>query len=337
MSNLNPLIQPIILSTTMAQTIPDQNGYSRVDNPTRLLLEKNLAKLEKAKFALAFSSGSAAIANLLATLKSGDEIICHQELYEGTKRLLHQVFNKFGVKTIFIHLDNLNYLGHSITKKTKLILFENLTNPNLNQIDVEKISRVAKPKSIKIAVDNTFSTPVFQNPLTQGADIVIHSLTKFISGHHDVTAGALMLNDKKLFHQLKFFQHTLGATPSPFDCFLIQRSLETLTLRMKQHQFNAQKVAGFLKTSPQISKVSFPGFSGLVTFWLKGNQFTVLKFLSRLKNIKIAHSFGGTISTIMHPASMMTLSSPVNNNLVRLSIGIENHHLIINDLKSALG
>lgn len=333
MANLTPLIPPIILSTTMAQTIPDQNGYSRVDNPARLLLEKNLANLEKAKFALTFSSGSAAIANLLATLKSGDEIICHQESYEGSLRLLTQVFAKFNLK---IKLTDITRLK-SVSQKTKLILFETVTNPALKTIDVKKIYRQLKRPHLIIAVDNTFATPVFQNPLTQGADVVIHSLTKFISGHHDVTAGAIMLNNKKLFDQLKFIQHTIGAVPSPFDCFLIKRSLETLTLRMKQHQLNAQKVAGFLTTSPQISKVSFPGFSGLVIFWLKDNRLTTLKFLSQLKHIKIAHSFGGTVSTIMHPASMMKLSRPVDNNLVRLSVGLENHQLIINDLKSALG
>jgi len=331
MSNLTPLISPIILSTTMAQKIPEQGGYSRVDNPTRLALEKELAKLEKAKFALAFSSGSAAITNILATLKAGDEVICHQEIYEGTLRLLTKVFSKFDVKLNLIDVNNLK----SVSKKTKLIWFENVTNPTLQIIDVKKICQKLKQKKL-LVVDNTFATPVFQNPLLLGADIVVHSLTKFISGHHDVTAGAIMLNEKNLFKELKFLQHTIGAVPSPFDCFLIQRSLETLNIRMKQHQFNAQKITNFLKFNSQITKVSFPGFSGLIAFWIKGNKQKTLNFLTKLKHIKICHSLGGTQSTIMHPASMMTLSLPINDCLVRLSVGLENHQIIINDLSQAL-
>lgn len=332
MSNLIPIIPPIILSTTMAQIIPEQSGYSRVDNPTRLLLENDLAKLEKAKFALAFSSGSSAITNLLAILKSGDEIICHQEIYEGTLRLLLKVFSKFGIKVKLVDIRKLK----SVNQKTRMIWLENVTNPTLQIIDVKKVCQKFKHKNLLIIVDNTFATPVFQNPLKLGADIVIHSLTKFINGHHDVTAGAIMLDNKKIFKQLKFLQHTIGAIPSPFDCFLIQRSLETLTIRMKQHQANAQKITDFLKSHPKISQVSFPGFSGLVSFWLKGGKQKTLKFLSNLKHIKIAHSLGGTQSTIMHPVSMMTLSMPIDDNLIRLSVGLENHQNIINDLKQAL-
>ncbi|MFH0943138.1 MAG: aminotransferase class I/II-fold pyridoxal phosphate-dependent enzyme [Candidatus Beckwithbacteria bacterium] len=332
MINLQPLITPIILSTTMAQKNPEQGGYGRVDNPTRLALEKKLAKLEKARFALAFSSGSAAITNILAILKSGDEIICHQEVYEGTLRLLTKVFSKFGVKVKLTDICKLKSVGN----KTRIIWFENITNPTLQILDVKQICRKLKQKKLLFVVDNTFATPVFQNPLLSGADIVIHSLTKFINGHHDVTAGAIMLNNRKLFDQLKFLQHTVGAIPSPFDCFLIQRSLETLIIRMKQHQANAQKVTDFLKTDSHIFRISFPGFSGVVSFWIKGGKQKTLKFLARLKHIKIAHSLGGTESTILHPASMMNLSVPMEDNLVRLSVGLEDSNLIINDLKLAL-
>jgi len=331
-NNLTPLISPIILSTTMSQLKPEGGGYSRVDNPTRLLLEKKLAKLEKVKFALAFSSGSAAIATILSTLKTGDQIICHQETYEGTLRLLKKVFTKFGIKVKLTDIRKLK----SVDRQTKLIWFENITNPTLEIINVKKICQKLKQEKTLIVVDNTFTTPIFQNPLVEGADIVVHSLTKFIAGHHDVSAGAIMLNNKQIFKQLKFLQHTIGAVPSPFDCFLINRSLETLEIRMKQHQANAQKITNFLKTCNHILKVSFPGFSGIVSFWVKGNQQTTLKFLSRLKHIKIAHSLGGTISTILHPASMMTLSIPIDRNLVRLSVGLENSKIIINDLKQAL-
>lgn len=332
-NNLTPLIIPIILSTTMAQKNPEGGGYSRVDNPTRLLLEKKLAKLEKAKFALAFSSGSAAITNILATLKSGDQIVCHQEIYEGTLRLLRKVFSKFGIKVELTDIQKLK----TIDKQTKLIWFENITNPTLQKIDVKKICQELKRKDVLIVVDNTFATPIFQNPLSEGADIVVHSLTKFINGHHDVTAGAIMLNDQKIFNQLKFLQHTIGAIPSSLDCFLIHRSLETLQIRMNQHQMNAQKIADFLKKNANIFQISFPGISGIISFWLKGNQQKTLNFLSKLKHIKIAHSLGGTISTILHPASMMTLSMPIDKNLVRLSVGLENTKIIINDLKQALG
>jgi cystathionine beta-lyase/cystathionine gamma-synthase len=332
MTNLQPIIPPIILSTTMKQSKPEGLGYSRVDNPSRLHLEQRLAQLEKAKFALAFSSGSAAITTILATLHFGDEIICHQEVYEGTLRLLKKVFANFGIKTIFTDVNKLK----SISKNTKLIWLENITNPSLQIIDIHKICLRLKSKRVKIAVDNTLATPIFQNPLLQGADMVIHSLTKFINGHHDVTAGAIMLNNKRIFEKLKSLQINLGAIPSPFDCFLIERGVETLPLRMKQHQLNTQKIAEFLKSQTEIEKVSFPGFSGLVSFWIKGNKNKVLKFLIKLKHIKIAHSFGGSLSTILHPASMMTMTNPVEENLVRLSVGLENVQLVINDIKQAL-
>lgn len=342
--NLDSVIEPIFLSTTFSQKKPSQWGYGRIDNPTRLSLEKELAILEKAKHSLAFSSGSAAIATLLSTFNTGDHILCHEELYEGTLRQLEKIFKKFGLVFDLVNFSDLKEIQQSINQKTKLLFFENITNPTLKVINVKEIVGIAKKNKIKVAVDNTICTPVFQNPLCLGADIVIHSLTKFINGHHDVMAGAIMVNDGELFRQLKFFQHTIGAVPSPFGCFLVGRGIKTLKLRMKQHKKNAQKISLFLKKHKQIKKISFPNTSGLVSFWLKGDRQKIKSFLSRLKLIKIAHSFGGVESTILHPSSMMTFSfsekkmkeMEITKNLLRLSVGLEKIDSIITDLDQAL-
>jgi len=341
MKNLKPITPDLTLSTTFAQQKPEQGGYSRVDNPTRLLLEQKLAKLEKGKFSLTFSSGSAAATTMLLSLKVNDHIICSQDVYDGTLRLLEKVFNKLKIDFSLVNFSNLENIKKAINPNTKLIWFENLTNPLLKQINTTEISKLVKNTNIKILVDNTFATPIFKNPLIKGADIVLHSLTKFIGGHHDVTAGTLILNNQKLFNKLKFLQHTIGAIPSPFDCFQIMQHLKTLSLRMKHHQKNARKIAKFLQNHPQAGQVSFPGFSGIISFWLKTNPNS---FLKKLKLIKIAHSLGGTETTILHPISMMTLSlsekqkqkMKITKNLFRLSVGLENHHLIINDLNQAL-
>lgn len=342
--NLKPINLPIFLSATFSQKTPSQWGYSRIDNPTRLYLEEELARLEKARFSLVFSSGSAAIATILSMFSKGDHIICHEEIYDGTLRLLEKVFKKFGVEFSLIDLSNKSRLKTTIKKNTKAVFLETITNPTLKTIDVEKNSKITKEKNIRIIVDNTIATPFFKNPLAEGADIVVHSLTKFISGHHDVTAGVIMFNDQKLFKELSFLQHTIGAVPSPFDCFLIKRGIETFELRMKRHKENADKIVNFLKKHKKISKVSYPNISGLISFWLKGSKKEVLKFLKLLKIIKIAHSFGGTKSTILHPVSMMTFSLKkskrekigIVENLVRLSVGLEDINLLINDLKRAL-
>lgn len=341
---VKPIIGSIVVSTTFSQTTPDQMSYSRVDNPTRLDLEKDLANLEKAKFALSFSSGSAAMTAIFLSLKRGNHIVCHEEVYEGTLRLLEKIFKNFGIEFSLINLLNNNSIESSFKKNTKLIWFENITNPTLNTINVSRICRLAKSKKVKVVVDNTFATPFFANPLTDGVDIVVHSLTKYINGHHDVTAGAIMTNDMRLFKKLRFLQITTGVIPSPLDCFLIKRGMETFPLRMKKHQENAKKISVFLKTQKNIKKVSFPGISGMVSFWVKGDLIQTVKFIKKLKIIKIAHSFGGGQSTILHPLSMMTFSFPkerlkkigINGALVRLSVGLEDSELIIDDLRQAL-
>lgn len=344
-NKLKPIVKPIILSTTFIHKEPGQEGYSRVDNPGRIQLEQKLARLEKAKFCLTFSSGSAASTAVLALFKAGDHIISGREIYEGNIRLFQKVFEKFKLRFSFINSDNFEDLKWAFKKKkTRLIWLENLTNPGLKLIDINSVSQTAQKKGALVLVDNTVSSPIFQNPLTQGADIVIHSLTKYVAGHHDLTAGAIMLNDKKLFKKLKFLQHTLGVVPSPFDCFLIERGIKTLNLRMGKHSENAKKIAGFLRSNSKIMKVSWPGFSGIINFWLNGDRKRTINFLKKLKMIKIAHSFGGTETTIMHPLSMMTFSfsndqlekMQITENLVRLSVGLEDADFLIIDLRTAL-
>lgn len=339
--NLSPLIPNLTLSTTFAQLKPEQGGYSRVDNPTRLKLEQELARLEKGTNALAFSSGSAAATAVLSSLKSNDHIICSQEVYEGTLRLITKIFNKFKIDVSLVNFSNPTNITSAINSNTKLIWFENITNPTLKQIKVEPICNLVKNKNILILVDNTFATPVFCNPLIQGADIVLHSLTKFIGGHHDVTAGALIVNHNNLFKKLNFLQQTIGATPSPFDCFQLLQHLKTLSIRMRQHHQNAKKISIFLQNHPDVSRISFPNLSSVIAFWVKNKP---TRFIQKLKYIKIAHSFGGVETTILQPTVMMTWSITqeklkkmgITKNLFRLSVGLENHQLIINDLKRAL-
>ncbi|MBI5126854.1 aminotransferase class I/II-fold pyridoxal phosphate-dependent enzyme [Candidatus Roizmanbacteria bacterium] len=333
-NNLKPINEPIFLSTTSAQSEPSQWGYSRVDNPTRLALEGKLAEIEKGKFALAFSSGSSAIACLFALFKGGDHILCHREIYEGTHRLLEKIFKRFKIKFDLVDFNDPGEVKKSIRTNTKLIFFENITNPNLEKINIKKIRR-SVPKKIIVAIDSTVCTPVFENPLELGADIVVHSLTKFISGHHDVLAGAVMTNKIDLFNQLKFIQQTMGLVLDPFSCYLISRGLKTLDLRMEKHTANAKKVAEFLEKEREVEKVIFPGVSGVVSFQLD-RKIDPIGFLKKLKFIKIAQSFGGAESTILHPVSMMKLAIPVNINLFRLSVGFENVEDIINDLTRAL-
>ena len=346
-NNFGAVIPPIHLSTIFAQKSPGKHTgfeYSRIGNPTREGLEKELAKLEKGKFALSFSSGTAAAATVLASLSSGSHILCSQDVYEGTFRLLQKVFKKFNVSFNFVDLSNIDEVEKSIKPNTKLIWFENLTNPLLKVINVKRIVRIAKKSKVLVLVDNTFATPVFRNPLTDGADIVLHSLTKFIGGHHDVTAGALVVNDQQLFENLNFLQHTIGATPSPFDCFLVLRGIKSLNVRMQQHKKNAKAVAQFLQSSKQIERVVFPGFSGIVSFWVKGSQKKTTQFLEKLKHIKITQSLGGPDTIVQHPRSMMTFSLSskkldklgLTKNLIRMSVGLEEKGLIIKDIKQAI-
>lgn len=346
-NSFGAIIPPIHLSAIFAQKSPGKHlgfEYSRIGNPTREELEKELAKLEKGKFALAFSSGTAAAATVLASLSAGDHILCSQDVYEGTFRLLQKVFKKFNVSFSFVDLSEVDNLKESIRPDTKLIWFENLTNPLLKVIDTQEVVKIAKKSKALILVDNTFATPIFKNPLWEGADVVLHSLTKFIGGHHDVTAGALIVNNMQLHERLHFLQHTIGATPSPFDCFLVSRGIKTLGIRMKQHKRNAETVSRFLKSCNKIEKVSFPGFSGMVSFWIKGGRREAVGFLEKLKHIKITQSLGGPDTIVQYPRSMITFSVSnreldkigITANLIRMSVGLENTSTILEDIKQAL-
>lgn len=333
--NLKPINMPVFLSTTFIQDSPSQWGYSRVDDPTRLALENELAGLENANHGLAFPSGSSAVTCLVMMLKKGDSVLCHHEVYEGTQRILERVMNKFGVGFDVVDFNNAVKLNKAVKPSTRMVLFENITNPELEIIDVAKISKLTKSKDILIVVDNTICTPIFQKPLTVGADVVVHSLTKFISGNHDVLGGALMTNDKVLFDKLKFIQQTLGLVMSPFDCHFVSRGIKTLELRVKRQTKSAREIFNFLTTHNKVVRVNFPGVSGIVSFVIDKNLNT-RRFLKRLKLIKIAQSFGGTESTILHPRSMMTLTKPLDHNFFRLSVGVGDPGELIKDLKEAL-
>lgn len=360
------IITPIDLSTIFAQKEPGEPEfqYGRVHNPTRSVLEKTMAQLESGNFGLMFSSGQAAATTILSVFEKEDHIICSVDVYEGTIQLLEKVFKKFGIEFDIIEMTEEN-LRKSIRKNTKLVWFETPTNPLLKIIDIKKVSEIAKEHKIKVLVDSSFATPILQEPLKLGADIVLHSLTKFINGHNDVTAGAIVLNDEELYEKLKFLQYTLGAVPSPIDCFLILRGLKTLSIRMKKHGENALKIAKFLENHKKIEKVIFPGleshtnhklakiqmngFGGVVSFCVKGDLKSTVKFLKNLRLISIAQSYGGAETVVQHPIKMMASSfkslnlskeevekKGITDNFLRLSLGLEDSNDLINDLKQAL-
>ena len=343
MSTLDPLVEPIVTSTTCIHRTPGQMGYGRVDNPTRLALERELAQLENARFALAFSSGSAALAAVFSLLKTGETVLAHEQVYEGTSRMLQDIFKGFGILHSIANFADNTILRTNIDK-AKLMICESITNPCLVRLDLNKIVQVKGKKTI-LVVDNTVATPIFEHPLEKGADIVVHSLTKYIAGHHEVIAGAIMTNNLKLFKQLRHIQWTLGAIPGPFDCSLVLRGMQTLKIRMLTHQKNGQNVSGFLAKNPRVEKAIFPGISGMVSFWIQGDRKKTIVFLMRLKHIRIAHSFGGIQTTVLHPLSMMTWTAlqkelekqGITGNLVRMSVGIEDPEIIISDLSQALG
>tara|TARA_Y100000310_G_C20702969_1_gene831799 strand:- start:480 stop:1670 length:1191 start_codon:yes stop_codon:yes gene_type:complete len=354
---------PIHLSSTFIKPNLDTSQefeYSRAGNPSRSLVEKKLAILENAKFALAFSSGLAAeTVALLTLLKPGDHMIAFDDLYGGTKRLFDKIFKeKFKIHVDYVDLTKIDNLKSAIQENTKLIWIETPTNPLLKVCDINKISKLKK--NSLVLVDNTFLSPYFQNPLELGADIVLHSTTKYINGHSDSIGGAIMVNDSSLYDSLKFNQNATGAILSPFDSFLVARGIKTLAIRMEKHQENALKIAHFLETHQKIKKVIYPGlkshpqfeivkkqfkgYAGIISFEILGTKEKLNLFLNNLKIFKLAESLGGVESLINVP-SLMThayLSEKerndigINDNLMRLSIGIENVEDLIQDLDIAL-
>ena len=358
------IMTPIFQTSTYVQAAPgDHKGfeYSRTGNPTRQALEGNLAALENGKFGLCFGSGLAAIDTLLKTLSPGDEIISTNDLYGGSYRLFTKVYEKFGLQFKFVDLTNLSNLSSAITEKTKMVWVETPTNPMMNIIDIKGVADILNGKDILLAVDNTFASPYLQTPLDLGADVVMHSITKYIGGHSDVVMGALVCKNDELAEQLYFFQNSCGAVPGPMDSFLVLRGIKTMHIRMQRHCENGRQIAHFLKDHDKVDKVYWPGFEdhpnhnvalkqmrdfgGMISFSLKGNKKEdALKVLSGTQLFSLAESLGGVESLIGHPASMTHAAIPkeereksgVVDSLIRLSVGIEHINDLIQDLDKAL-
>lgn len=359
------VMPPIYQTSTYSQSTPGGHKgfqYSRSGNPTRAALERAVASLENGEFGVAFGSGLAAIDAVLKLLKSGDEVISTNDLYGGTYRLFTKIFEGFGIKFHFIGMEDASNIEKYITEKTKLIWVETPTNPMMNIIDIKKAVSIAKKHEILLAVDNTFATPYLQQPLELGADIVMHSATKYLGGHSDVVMGALAVKDKGLAERLYFIQNASGAVCGPQDSFLVLRGLKTLHVRMQRHCENGKRVAEYLNSHSKIEKVYWPGFEdhpnheiakeqmkdfgGMISFVTKGNNFDdAIKIVESLKVFTLAESLGGVESLAGHPASMTHASIPkeerektgIVDSLIRLSVGIEDVEDLISDLKQAIG
>ncbi len=356
------IMTPITLATTYVQESPGVHkgyDYSRADNPTREAYERCLASLENAKFGYAFASGCAATTTISMMLKSGDHVICSDDVYGGTFRLFDKVIQDKGIEFDYVDLTNSKLLQSKIKKNTKLIWIETPTNPLLKIVDIQAVTKIANAKKIWTVVDNTFMSPYFQNPTDLGATMTYHSTTKYIGGHSDVLGGFVATNDKDVAEKLKFLQKSVGAVPSPFDCYLAMRSLKTLAVRMEAHARNAQAIAEFLEKHPKVEKVIYPGlkshpqhsiakkqnsgYGGMMSFYIKGGLKQAKTFLENVRIFALAESLGGVESLIEHPAIMTHASVPAKNRkalgiddtLIRLSVGIENMDDLIEDLKAA--
>lgn len=359
------VMPPIYQTSTYAQSTPGGHKgfeYSRTHNPTRAALERSFASLENGNYGLAFGSGLAAIDAVIKLLKPGDEVISTNDLYGGSYRLFTKIYEDFGVKFHFIGMENALNIEAYVNENTKLIWVETPTNPMMNIIDIKAVASIAKEYSILLAVDNTFATPYLQLPLDLGADIVMHSATKYLGGHSDVVMGALVVRDKELADRLYFIQNASGAICGPQDSFLMLRGIKTLHVRMQRHCENGRKVAEFLENHPKIEKVYWPGFTshpnhaiakeqmkdfgGMISFVTKGNDYKeAIRIVENLKIFTLAESLGGVESLSGHPASMTHASIPkeerektgIVDSLIRLSVGIEDAEDLIADLKQAIG
>lgn len=358
------IMTPIFQTSTYVQESPGTNkgyGYARGKNPTREALQKNIAALEGGKHCVCFSSGMGATDAVMRMLRPGDEVITGDDLYGGSYRMFTKIYENYGIKFHFINLTDANNITKYINANTKLIWAETPTNPTMQIIDIEACAKIAKANKLILAVDNTFASPYLQNPLALGADIVMHSVTKYLGGHSDVVMGALVTNDDKLHEQIYFVLNSCGANPGPMDCFLVMRGIKTLHLRMERHCFNGRKIAEFLKTHPRIEKIYWPGFTdhpnheiakkqmrdfgGMISIVLKGASLEdTFKIASSFKVFSLAESLGGVESLINHPVTMTHASIPkaerdkagVVDNLLRLSVGVEDVEDLIEDLKQAL-
>ena len=358
------IMTPIYQTSTYVQESPGTNkgyGYARGKNPTRVALEKNIAALEDGKHAICFSSGMGATDAVIKLLLPGDEVITGDDLYGGSYRMFTKIFANYGIKFHFISMADASNIEKYVNEKTKLIWIETPTNPTMQIVDIEACSKIAKKYNLLLAVDNTFASPYLQNPLLLGADIVMHSVTKYLGGHSDVVMGALIMNDDKLHERLYFILNSCGANPGPMDSFLVLRGIKTLHIRMERHCFNGRKIAEFLKPHPRIEKIYWPGFEdhpnhaiakkqmkdfgGMISIVLKGASLEdTFKIASSFNVFSLAESLGGVESLINHPSTMTHASIPkaerelvgVVDNLLRLSVGIEDVEDLIDDLKQAL-
>ncbi len=360
----NAVMPPIYQTTTFKQTSHGKHQefeYARSGNPTRNSLEKAFASIENGSYGISFSSGLAAIDAVLKLLKPGDEVISTSDLYGGSYRLFDKIFKKFGIQFHFVDINNAAAINSYINDKTKLVWVETPTNPMMTIIDIVAVAQITQNNGLLLAVDNTFATPFLQNPLDLGADIVMHSATKYLGGHSDVVQGCLVVNDKSLADKLYFIQNASGAVPGPQDCFLVLRGIKTLHVRMQRHCENGAAVAHFLRDHPKVDKVYWPGFKdhsnhliaksqmrdygGMVSFTTKTNTMqTAINLIENLKVFTLAESLGGVESLAGHPATMTHASIPkddrekvgIVDNLIRLSVGIEDIDDLLEDLDKAL-
>lgn len=359
------IMTPVYMTSTYVQEAPGVNKgyeYARSQNPTRAALEEALAVIENGKFGLAFSSGVAATDAVIKLLNPGDEVICANDMYGGTYRLFTKVFERFGIVFRYVDTTNAANVEAAVTANTKMVWLETPTNPLMNITDIAAVAAITKAKKLILVVDNTFASPALQNPLDLGADIVMHSATKYLGGHSDVIQGALVMNDTELRDKLYFIQKSCGAVPGPMDCFLVLRGIKTLGIRMKAHCENGKIIANWLRSNPKVGKVYWPGFEdhagyavaskqmkgfgGMISFELKNDSVEEAKrVLSSTHLFSLAESLGGVESLINHPASMTHASIPreerikngLSDSLIRLSVGIEDADDLVNDLAKAIG
>jgi cystathionine gamma-lyase len=357
------VMTPIYQTSTYAQKSPGVHQgyeYSRTDNPTRTAYQACLAALEGGKHALAFGSGLAATDAILHTLKTGDHLICCDDTYGGTFRIMDKVYRNHGIEMSFVDLGDLKRAEAAFKPNTKLLWMESPTNPMLKILDIQGLTAIARKKGVVSVVDNTFMSPYFQKPLALGADLVVHSVTKYLNGHSDVVGGAIILNDDELYAKLKFLQNAVGGVGGPMDTFLVLRGLKTLHVRMERHEKNAMEIARWLtkqnvgqviypglETHPQhaLAKKQMSGFGGMISFYVKGGLPETRAVLERFKIFALAESLGGVESLVNHPAIMTHASVPaerrkelgIHDNLVRLSVGIEDLADLQEDLRQALG
>ena len=359
------IMTPIYQTSTYVQEAPAQHKgyeYARSQNPTRTVLESAFAVIENGKYGLAFSSGVAATDAVIKLLNPGDEVIATNDMYGGSYRLFSKVFERFGIKFHYVNMQDADNITSYINSNTKLIWTETPTNPLMNICDIEAIAVIAKKHNVLLCVDNTFASPYLQNPLDLGADIVMHSVTKYLGGHSDVIQGCLVMNDKEVREKLYFIQKSCGAVPGPMDCFLVLRGIKTLHVRMQRHCENGEKIAHFLRNHPKVGKVywcgfedhpnyaiakkQMRGFGGMMSFTLKDDSVdTAKKLLSSTNVFALAESLGGVESLINHPATMTHASIPreerikngLSDSLIRLSVGIEDVDDLIEDLRQAIG